>query len=323
MKIGAAPASPLRVLIPNNHGMKYILDHPLLVGVPYDPIQRPTEAQRSAPVIVVDMTDVDITRRFIDGLNDLRLIQTLSAGVEHWDGQVPPGIALANASGAHGAGVAEWVVAILLNHYRQLPGFAADQAARRWVWHPTSTLIGKRVAILGAGDLGRSTKRVLEAFDCPVTLYGRTARENIRAFADFSAHSDRYDIVVVALPDTPDTRQLADAEFLKSLRDGVVLVNIGRGTAIDTNALMAATAAGRITALLDVTDPEPLPAEHPLWTAAGVTLTPHVAGSIPDVWDRAWHTVLSNLDAWTSGDELKNVVSLRSTLEQQSREWSK
>ena len=111
------------------------------------------------------------------------------------------------------------------------------------------------------------------------------------------------------LPDDESTRRVIDAVFLAKLRDGTVVVNVGRGGSLDTEALLAELTAGRLRAALDVTDPEPLPAGHPLWSAPGLLLTPHVAGSTEGAWERAWAVALQQIEVFASGDRPPNLVA--------------
>jgi phosphoglycerate dehydrogenase-like enzyme len=116
------------------------------------------------------------------------------------------------------------------------------------------------------------------------------------------------DAVVLALPLSDETRRVVDAAFLAAMGDDAVLVNAGRGALVDTDALLAATATGRIAAILDVTDPEPLPPDHPLWDAPGVTITPHVSGSTAGLWARAWHVAVTQIDVYSRGQAPPNLV---------------
>jgi len=242
------------------------------------------------------------------GLPRLRVVQLLSAGVEPWLPVVPSGVVLCNGRGVHGASTAELAVAGLLALLRDLPGYEARQQAHEW--HPTRTrgVTGRRVLVLGAGDIGRRVATALAAFDAEVTLVARTARDGVRGLADVPALLPRQDAVVLALPDTPETRGLVDAGFLAALPDGAVLVNVARGAIVDTGALLAQLRRERLHAFLDVTDPEPLPADHPLWDAPNLLLTPHVGGGTRGWERRAYELVREQLSRYLAGQELVNRV---------------
>ena len=242
------------------------------------------------------------------GLPHLRVVQLLSAGVEPWLPVVPTGVLLCNGRGVHGASTAELAVAGLLALLRDLPGYEARRQAHEWRPTRTPGVTGRRVLVLGAGDIGRRVAAALAAFDAEVTLVARTARDGVRGLADVQALLPRQDAVVLALPDTPETRGLVDAGFLAALPDGAVLVNVARGAIVDTAALLAQLRRERLYAFLDVTDPEPLPADHPLWDAPNLLLTPHVGGGTRGWERRAYELVREQLSRYLAGQELVNRV---------------
>lgn len=239
---------------------------------------------------------------------NLKLIQLLAAGAEHWLDVVPEGVLLSNCRGAHGGSTAEWVVATLLAIYRELIDFAADASAHRWNKHATDTLLGKRVLIVGAGDLGNELRRRLEPFDVSVTMVGTTARDGVRGAGDLPRLLPSHDAVVLMVPLTSRTKGMVDARFLAAMPDGAVLVNAARGPVVDTGALLAELTAKRLRAALDVTDPEPLPPDHPLWTAPGLLLTPHVGGVVRGGRRRAYAVAAREIERYARGEQLHNLV---------------
>jgi phosphoglycerate dehydrogenase-like enzyme len=242
-------------------------------------------------------------------LTDLRLIQTLNAGYEQWQPLLPAGVMLSNGRGAHGGSSAEWVVAALLSIYRDLGIFRQHQSEGVWRRWDTETLIGKRVVVLGAGDLAANLASRLAPFETEVVLVGRRARPGVHALADVEELLPNADAVVALLPESEATHHVVDAEFLARLPDGAVVVNAGRGGSVDTDALLAELTSGRLRAALDVTDPEPLPAGHPLWSAPGLLLTPHVAGSTDGAWQRAWAIALRQIEVFAGGGIPPNLVA--------------
>jgi phosphoglycerate dehydrogenase-like enzyme len=242
------------------------------------------------------------------GLPALRVVQLLSAGVERWLPVVPPGVQLLNGRGVHGASTAELAVAGLLASLRDLPRFEDDRRAHRWAPADTEGVTGRHVLVLGAGDIGRRVAAALEAFDAEVTLVARRPRDGVRAMADLAALLPGADVVVVAVPLTAETAGLVDAEFLAALPDGARLVNVARGPIVDTDALLAELTRGRLHAVLDVTDPEPLPPGHPLWDAPNLLLTPHVGGGTRNWQRRAYALVREQLLRYARGEELTNQV---------------
>lgn len=303
------PASPLKVLVPDQLGMRVLGSSADIAPVRYDAGEPWPAEHLDATVVVVDFHHAAATGSRFAELPDLRLIQTLHAGYEQWRPYVPDGVMLSNGRGAHGGSTAEWVVAVLLAIYRELPLFREQQSAGAWQQKYTDTLLGKRAVVLGAGDLAVNLAARLAPFDTDVVLVGRTARPGVHALSDIDRLLPEADIVVSMLPDDASTRHLINSRFLSALRDGAIVVNAGRGGAVDTDALVAELQSGRLLAALDVTDPEPLPAGHPLWSAPGLLLTPHVAGSTAGAAERGYSVALDQIKAYVAGNPPPNVVS--------------
>ncbi|MGY1644551.1 2-hydroxyacid dehydrogenase [Geodermatophilus sp. SYSU D00703] len=247
---------------------------------------------------------------FLAALPHLRLVQLLSAGAERFVDRLPEGVVLCNARGAHTPSTAEWVVAAVLAAQRGIPEFVRAQDAGRWAPRTCGTVVGARVLVVGAGDIGRTVGRVLAGFDAEVTYVARTAREGVHGTGELPRLLPEADVVVVLVPVTEETTGLVDAAFLAAMRDGALLVNAARGVVVDTGALLAELRWGRLRAALDVTDPEPLPEGHPLWTAPGLLLTPHVAGNVPQSNERAAAAVTDQLARVLAGEPLVNVVGV-------------
>jgi phosphoglycerate dehydrogenase-like enzyme len=242
-------------------------------------------------------------------MHRLRVVQALTAGVDRLRPHVPAGAVLCNARGAHDAATAEWVVAAMLGALREFPFFAREQAARRWAYQPTDQLATKTVLIVGYGSIGAAVERRLAGFEVTVLRVARGPRPGVSGLTELPALLPSADVVVLLVPFTPQTAGLVDGGFLGRMRDGALLVNAARGAVIDTAALCAELASGRLHAALDVTDPEPLPPDHELWTLPGVFITPHVAASTPVSQRRAVRLVREQAEAYLRGDPLRNVVS--------------
>jgi phosphoglycerate dehydrogenase-like enzyme len=195
-----------------------------------------------------------------------------------------------------------------LSLYRDFPRFIAARDRGEWDYHETDTLQDKRVLIVGAGDLGDQLVRRLVPFDAHATLVGRHARDGVRAVAELPELLGDYDAVVLMVPLTSETKGMVDAEFLAAMADGAILVNAARGPVVDTDALVGELRTGRLRAVLDVTDPEPLPPGHPLWTLDGVFLTPHVGGSCTGGARRAWRVAAEEIRRYAAGERLRNLV---------------
>jgi phosphoglycerate dehydrogenase-like enzyme len=245
---------------------------------------------------------------FLEGLPRLRLIQLLSAGAEMFVDRLPDGVVLCNARGAHTPSTAEWAVTVTLAAQRGIPFFVREQEARRWSFSTHSSLVGARVLIVGAGDIGRAIGRMMAGFDAELTYVARSARDGVRTTAELPALLPDADVVILVVPVTPETTGMVDAGFLAAMKDGALLVNAARGVVVDTEALLAELTSGRLRAALDVTDPEPLPDGHPLWSAPGLLLTPHVGGAVPETDSRAAAAVTEQVARIVAGEPLANVV---------------
>jgi phosphoglycerate dehydrogenase-like enzyme len=305
----AGATSPLKVLIPRGLGLERMATPANVEAIPYEPGAPWPSEHVDTTVIVVGYEDAPAVGARFRELPNLRLVQTLNAGYEQWLPPLPRGVMLSNGRGAHGGSSAEWVVAALLTIYRELGTFAKHQSEGVWRPKDTDTLMGKRVVVLGAGDLAVNLAARLTPFETEVTLVGRRARPGVHALTDIDGLLPGADVVVAMLPGDESTRHLIDAGFLAKLRDGAVVVNAGRGGTVDTQALLAELTSGRLRAALDVTDPEPLPNDHPLWSAPGLLLTPHVAGSTAGVWERAWAVALRQIDVFAGGGRPPNLVA--------------
>ncbi|MEU7797783.1 2-hydroxyacid dehydrogenase [Micromonospora arborensis] len=246
-------------------------------------------------------------------LPDLSVVQLLSAGADAWAGRTPPSVTLCDARGVHDPSTAEWVVTAILAQLRAFPAFVRAQAEGRWANEgntPTDELTGKRVLIIGAGSIGTAVRNRLAPFEVSFTLVARTARpeQGVHAVEELPRLLPEADVVVVLVPLTDQTRGLIDKEFLAAMPDGALLVNAARGPVAHTEALVAELGTGRISAALDVTDPEPLPADSPLWAMPNVLLTPHVAGAVRGLLPRAYRLVGDQVRRFAAGQPLINTV---------------
>jgi phosphoglycerate dehydrogenase-like enzyme len=243
----------------------------------------------------------------------LRVVQLLSAGADAWVGRLAADVTLCDARGVHDSSTAEWVATAILAYLRDFPAFARAQARREWAYAghaPTDELAGKRVLIVGAGSIGAAVCARLTPFEVELTRVARTARpaDGVHGVDELPGLLPYADVVVLIVPLTDQTRGMVDAAFLAAMHDGALLVNAARGPVADTAALTAALATGRIGAALDVTDPEPLPPDHPLWTMPNALLTPHVGGSVRGLLPRAYRLAGEQLRRYVAGEPLENRV---------------
>jgi len=239
----------------------------------------------------------------------LRVVQTLTAGVDKLLPHIPQGVVLCNARGAHDASTAEWVVAAILASVRRFPYFATEQAAARWSYQPTDCLAGQTVLIVGYGSIGVAVERRLAGFEVEVLRAARSARDGVSPAADIPALLPRADVVVLLVPVTRETVGMVDGAFLKRMKDGALLVNAARGSVVVTEDLCAQLRSRRLHAAVDVTDPEPLSPGHPLWAVPNLFITPHVAASTPVSERAALDLVRSQARRFLNGEPLANVVA--------------
>ena len=239
-----------------------------------------------------------------------RVVQALTAGYEHLVGKVPAGATLCNARGLHDSSTAEQALGLILAAQRELPRWVRAQDARRWEHAHTRSLARSRVLIVGYGSIGAALDARLRACEAEPVRVARTPRPeaDVHGVADLDRLLPSADVVVLVTPLSEETRGLLGARRLALLPDGALIVNVGRGPVVDTDAMTAEAKAGRLRAALDVTDPEPLPADHPLWGCPGVIITPHVAGGAAAFYPLAARFVARQIQRFASGEPLRNVV---------------
>lgn len=251
------------------------------------------------------------SRRVIEALprlGTLRVVQVNSAGVDWIAPSVPEGVTLCSARGTRDAPVAEWVVGAILDSYKGLARFRRQQEQAQWSPRMPRELAGSKVLIVGYGSIGRAVEDRLRPFGVEVTGVASRRRGDAHGVDAIDELLPAADIVIVLLPATPETAGLIDEQRLARLKTGALLVNAGRGTAVDTDALSTELESGRLEAALDVTDPEPLPPESPLWGLPNVLVTPHVAGDSLAADRRVYELVGDQIRRHLKGEPLLNVV---------------
>lgn len=280
-------------------------------------LRGPVESPEEIGVVVPPYLGEGDWSDLLAELPGLWLVQTLTAGYDSMLPMLPPGVALANAVGVHDASTAELAVGLTIAALRGVPDFV--RAAERAQWAPQlrRSLADRRVLVVGFGGVGRAVARRLLAFETHVTGVASRARPDgvqglpgvpVHGVAELADLLPSHDVVVLAVPLSDSTRGLVDARFLASMPDGALLVNVARGPVVVTDALLAELRAGRLLAALDVTDPEPLPAGHALWSAPGVLISPHVGGATSAFRPRAVRMLREQLRRLSTGEPLNGIV---------------
>jgi phosphoglycerate dehydrogenase-like enzyme len=252
------------------------------------------------------------SRRVLDALprlGALRVVQVNSAGVDWIAPSIPAGVTLCSARGTRDAPVAEWVAGAILDAYKGFARSRRQQEQKEWApWMPRE-LAGSKALILGHGSIGRAVAERLRPFGVEVTGVASRRRGDVRGIEAIDELLPLADVVIVLLPATSETVGLIDRQRLAKIKTGALFVNAGRGAVVDTGALIEELQAGRLSAALDVTDPEPLPPESPLWKLPNVLLTPHIAGDSPAADERVYRLVGEQIRRHLEGRPLLNVVS--------------
>lgn len=239
-------------------------------------------------------------------LPNLQVVQLLTIGYDYAIDHVPPGVTLCNAAGVHEQSTAELAVGAIIARWRGIDRAAREMTTGTWNHQRGRSLQEARVVVIGAGGVGRRIANALDPFGCSIALVGQTARDGVHAADELPGLLPQADIVILAVPLTERTDGMVNDAFLRQLRDGALLVNVARGSVVVTADLL--DHLGRIEAVLDVVDPEPLPADHPLWSAPGVLLTPHVGGDTDAFPRLARSLIAEQIARWRSGAPLTNVI---------------
>ena len=315
-------------------GFPAILDPSLLTVMPEGIELIPLEDGLDHPVeIDVWIPDPYSTRalRVWPHLRGVRLVLSMMAGTEWIPGTVGPHVTICNARGAHNICTAEWTLAAILAMLKYLPLYIDIQRSGDWrrrseasrlyhqlthderPYHPPvklEELTGKTVLIVGHGSIGNDIERLLEPFRVEIIRVARSPRTQpvVHAVGDLDSLLPRADVIVLILPLTAESKGLIGSRQFALMRQGALLVNAARGGIVQTDALVDALNSGRIRAALDVTDPEPLPIDHPLWHCPNLFITPHIGGSSPQFDARSLKVAADELRRFMKGEPLKNVV---------------
>ena len=239
---------------------------------------------------------------------NLKILQMPNAGYDDAMEYVRDGMTLCNGKSIHDDSTAELAVGLTIASLRGFPDFVRNQDKFNWVHVKNKSINDRKIGIIGFGSIGTTIAKMLSGFAVEIIPFTQSGRDNTIAITDLDKHLPTLDVVILILPLTKESNHLFDAKRLSLMKDGALLVNVARGLIVETNALVKELNSGRITAALDVTDPEPLPNDHPLWRAKGVLISPHVGGNTTAFESRARRLIESQLNLLAEGKPLNNVI---------------
>lgn len=299
----------ISVSLPDSALRQYLKPNPDVTVLEWDLAGEPPQPE--IDIVVPPYMRGPGVLRNLEGV-ETGLVQSQSIGYDGVAEALPSGRVFANAAGVHETSTAELVLALILASQRELPRHFQNQQQGRWETKPTASLADRRVLIVGYGGVGKAIEQRLLPFETIVTRVASKERIDgtgvVHGIEELPALLPDHDIVVVGVPLSDSTRHLIDEDFLSAMPDGALLVNVARGPVADTEALVRHTGSGRIRAALDVTDPEPLPADHPLWSTPGVIITPHVGGASSAMRPRMGRLLQRQIDLMLAGEQPINVV---------------
>lgn len=239
---------------------------------------------------------------------DLKVVQLPYAGYENAIEFMRPGLIMCNAAGVHDDSTAELAVGLTIASLRGFPDFIRNQMQGEWVRSRRKSLSDSRIGIVGFGSIGKRIAENLSGFAVEIVPFTRSGADGSKKMSDLDALLPTLDVVILSMPLNEESRHLFDVKRLALMKDGALLVNVARGPVVETDALVAELNSGRILAALDVTDPEPLPKDHPLWKAPGLLISPHIGGESTAFEPRFRKLLEEQLRRFSRGDTLKNIV---------------
>jgi len=249
------------------------------------------------------------TLEVIAEMKNLKIVQYSQAGYDDILPHIPNNVILCNASGLHDVSTSELAIGLAIASRRGFTQFIDNQKKGLWHRQTKPTLADSHVGIVGYGHIGKRIASLLEEFETKVTPFSRSGNDGAVKISEFDNFLPDLDVIILILPLTHESKHFINADRIKKMKDGATLINVARGAIVDTNALIAELHTGRITAGLDVTDPEPLPEGHPLWSAPNLIITPHVGGDSAAFDHRARKMVEEQLERLAQSKPLLNQIT--------------
>ena len=249
------------------------------------------------------------TLEVIAEMKNLKIVHYSQAGYDDILPHIPNNVILCNASGLHDVSTSELAIGLAIASRRGFAQFIDNQKKGLWHRQTKPTLADSHVGIVGYGHIGKRIASLLEEFETKVTPFSRSGNDGAVKISEFDNFLPDLDVIILILPLTHESKHFINADRIKKMKDGATLINVARGAIVDTNALIAELNTGRITAGLDVTDPEPLPEGHPLWSAPNLIITPHVGGDSAAFDPRARKMVEEQLERLAQSKPLLNQIT--------------
>jgi len=300
----------LVVSVPSERLARDLVPLPDGVEVVVWPMDGPAPRERFDLVVPPYLSMTAVLAR-LEGV-EVGLVQSQSIGYDGVIEHLPAGLRFANAASVHETSTAELAIGLAIAAQRRLDRFAVDTAAGRWAPVFADSLADRRVLLLGYGGVGKAVAARLAPFEVDLTVVASRARDEdgmpVHGVSELPALLPSAEIVILTLPGGEETRGIVDDAFLSALPDGALVINVGRGSLVDTDALVDHVRRGRLRAALDVTDPEPLPDSHPLWGLPGVLIAPHVGGASSAMHPRIARLVRTQIERLAAGLDPLNVV---------------
>ena len=242
-------------------------------------------------------------------MSNLKFLQVPNAGFEDAIEYMKPGMTLCNARGVHDDSTAELAVGLAIAVRRGLHDFVRAQDRGAWIHERYSSFSDSNIVIIGFGSIGQSLAKKLSGFEVSIKAFSRSGKDGAVKLDQLDAYLPQADIVFLTLPLNAESKNLFDAVRLSKMKNGSLIINVARGPIINTEALIEELNSGRLSAGLDVTDPEPLPPDHPLWRAKNCLIAPHVGGDSTAFESRGKKLVEEQIARLANGEELINIVA--------------
>lgn len=243
---------------------------------------------------------------------NVKVVQTQTTGFDGMIDLIGDRADINTAAGVHAAATAEMALGLAIASLRGFPQSVRDQQQGRWNPQQWPGLADRTVGLVGVGGIGEEIRKRLEPFEVNLLRFGSTARTDehgeVFATSELTARAPEIEVLILIVPLNDSTRHLVDAQLLAKLPDGATVVNVARGPVVDTDAIVAEVASGRLNMASDVFDPEPLPAGHPLWQHPNALVIPHNGGNTKAFFPRMVKLLKKQVQAWAAGNDGENLV---------------